>query len=51
MMEIVESNGEYRVVLNSVVLYVAKSLAEAEGYVEWKNRSDAGNTAEDCGCN
>jgi hypothetical protein len=51
MMEIIETEGLYKVAQNGEILYEAKSLAEAEGYVAWKNRSDAGNTPEDCGCN
>lgn len=49
-MEIIEINGLYLVVENKNTLHEAKSLAEAEGYIEWKNREGAGNTPEDCGC-
>jgi hypothetical protein len=50
-MEIVESEGNFLVMLGGQLLYTALSQEEAQGYIDWKNRPDAGNTPEDCGCN
>jgi hypothetical protein len=51
MMEIVEQNGNFQVLEDGILVYSAISLDEAQGYVDWRNRADAGNTPEDCGCN
>jgi hypothetical protein len=51
MMEIQEQNGIFQVLEDGILVYSAKSFDEAQGYVDWRNRSDAGNTPEDCGCN
>ena len=51
MMEIIEQNGNFQVLENGILVYSAKSLDEAQGYVDWRNREDAGNTPEDCQCN
>ena len=51
MMEIVEQNGNFQVLENGILVYSAKSLDEAQGYVDWRNREGAGNTPEDCQCN
>jgi hypothetical protein len=51
MMEIQEQNGMFQVLENGILVYSAKSMEEAQGYVDWRNRADAGNTPEDCGCN
>ena len=50
MMEIQEQNGMFQVLENGILVYSAKSMEEAQGYVDWRNRADAGNTPEDCGC-
>lgn len=50
-MNIIEKDGNYVVVENNTELYVALSPEEAQGYIDWKLRPDAGNTPEDCGCN
>ena len=50
-MEIQEQNGMFQVLENGILVYSAKSMEEAQGYVDWRNRADAGNTPEDCGCN
>ena len=51
MMEIVEQNGNFQVLENGILVYSAKSLDKAQGYVDWRNREGAGNTPEDCQCN
>lgn len=50
-MEILEQEGFFNVIEHGVQVYSAKSQGEAEGYINWRNRADAGNTPEDCGCN
>tara|TARA_R110000823_G_scaffold313561_1_gene441379 strand:+ start:1307 stop:1462 length:156 start_codon:yes stop_codon:yes gene_type:complete len=49
-MEIQEQNGKFLVVENGKIIYESQSLGESQGYIDWINRSDAGNTSEDCGC-
>ncbi len=50
MMEIKEENGKFLVVDNSnTTLYEALSMEEAQGYIDWKQRPDAGNLPGDCG--
>jgi len=52
MMEIKIENGKYLVVENDQTLYEALSAEEAQGYIDWKQRPDAGNLEGDCGgCN
>ncbi len=51
MMEIQEQDGIFQVLEDGILVYSAKSMDEAQGYVDWRNRADAGNTPEDCGCN
>ena len=46
-MEIQEQNGLFLVVENEETLYEAQTQEEAQGYIDWVNRSDAGNS-EDC---
>lgn len=50
-MEILEQNGNFQVLENGTLVYSAKSLDEAQGYVDWRTREGAGNTPEDCQCN
>lgn len=50
-MEIIEQEGLFNVLEDGVEVYSAKSQEEAQGYIDWRNRADAGNTAEDCQCN
>jgi hypothetical protein len=50
-MNIIEQNELFLVVENEITLYTAKSLEEAQGFIDWKQRSNAGNTPEDCNCN
>lgn len=50
-MEIIEKDGNFQVLENEIQVYSAATLEEAQGYVDWRNRADAGNTPEDCGCN
>ncbi len=49
-MNIIEQNELFLVVENETTLYTAKSLEEAQGFIDWKQRSSAGNTSEDCNC-
>lgn len=49
-MNIIEQNELFLVVKNEITLYTAKSLEEAQGFIDWKQRSSAGNTPEDCNC-
>ena len=49
-MEIVENNNAFEVVQNSEILYVALTMDEAQGFIDWKNRPDAGNTDECLTC-
>lgn len=49
-MVIEEQNGNFLVIENSETVYTALSIDEAQGYIDWKLRPDAGNTAEDCAC-
>jgi hypothetical protein len=49
-MNIYKQNGLFLVVQNGTILFEAKSQEEAQGFIDWKQRSDAGNTAEDCKC-
>lgn len=51
MMEIIEENEKFQVLEKGILVYSANSSEEAQGYVNWRNRADAGNTPEDCGCN
>lgn len=46
-MEIQEQNGIFLVVENGETLYEAQTQDEAQGYIDWLNRPDAGNP-EDC---
>ena len=46
-MEIQEQNGKFLVVENGEIIYESQS---SQGYIDWINRPDAGNTSEDCGC-
>ena len=41
--KIVEENDKFLLVLDNEVLYVAKTIEEAQGFIDWKNRPDAGN--------
>ena len=50
-MEIQEQDGLFLVVENGITLYSALTWDEAQGFIDWANREDAGNTPEDCGCN
>jgi hypothetical protein len=49
-MEIIENNGKFEVYENNVLLYVAKSYAEADWFIKWKVRPDAGNPSECFNC-
>lgn len=49
-MEILEKNGKFIVEENGIELYIALTQDEAQGYIDWKLRPDAGNSNEDCGC-
>lgn len=42
-MEIKEINGEFLVYENDVLLYTAKTHDEADWFIKWKLRPDAGN--------
>ena len=46
-MKIQEQNGLFLVIENGEILYEAQTQDEAQGYIDWTNRSDAGNP-EDC---
>tara|TARA_R110000796_G_C14389108_1_gene416204 strand:+ start:565 stop:717 length:153 start_codon:yes stop_codon:yes gene_type:complete len=46
-MEIQEQNGKFLVVESGEIIYESQSLEEAQGYIDWINRSDAGNP-DDC---
>jgi hypothetical protein len=41
-MEIINNNDLFEVRENGEVLYAALTEEEAQGYIEWSNRSDAG---------
>lgn len=47
-MTIIQENDEYVVMIDTTILYRAKSLAEAEGYIAWATRSDAGDNCHAC---
>ena len=49
-MNIIQENELFLVIENGNILYTAKSLKEAQGYIDWKTRIGAGNTSEDCKC-
>jgi len=49
-MEIVENNNTFEVVENGNVVYVAQTLDEANHYIAWKTREDAGNAHECVTC-
>lgn len=49
-MEIIEKDSEFIVVENDVEIWISKTLDEAQGFIVWKNRPDAGNTPQECGC-
>jgi hypothetical protein len=49
-MNIEEQNGLFLVIQDRAIIFEAKSQEEAQGFIDWKQRSDAGNTAEDCNC-
>ncbi len=49
-MEIQEQDGIFQVLEDGILVYSAQTIGEAQGYVDWRNRADAGNTPEDCGC-
>ena len=49
-MEIRENNGEYLVYENNNLLYTAKNYNEAEWFIKWKNRLDAGNSDNCINC-
>lgn len=46
-MEIQEQNGKFLVIENEEILYEALTWDEAQGFIDWSNRTDAGNP-EDC---
>jgi hypothetical protein len=50
-MNIIEQNELFLVVQNEIILFEAKSQEEAQGFINWKQRPNAGNTPEDCNCN
>lgn len=50
-MQIIEENEKYLVVLNGNILYTANNLAEAEGYIAWATRQDAGDSCASCSSN
>ena len=43
-MEIVLNDGQYHVVENGNIVYIAQTEDEANGFIEWNYREDAGNT-------
>lgn len=47
-MEITEQDGQFLVKNGEEILYVAKTLAEAEGYIKWKTRVGATDSGEQC---
>jgi len=49
-MDIIQENELFLVVEDENTLHTAKSLEEAQGYIDWKTRIGAGNTPEDCKC-
>lgn len=49
-MNITEQNGLFLVIQNETIIFEAKSQEEAQGFIDWKQRSDAGNTPDDCNC-
>ncbi len=46
-MEIKEINNQFLVYENNILLYTAKTYDEADWFIKWKNRPDAGNP-ENC---
>ncbi len=49
-MEIIETNGKYLVVENGQEVYLALTREEAQGYIDWQLREDAGNPEECVDC-
>ena len=49
-MTIIQENEQFLVVENDETLYIAKSEDEAQGFINWKLRPNAGNASEDCNC-
>lgn len=49
MMEIKQENDKFLVVDEGITIYEALSQEEAQGYIDWKQRPDAGNLPGDCG--
>mgnify|MGYP003703537055 CR=1 FL=1 len=49
-MDILEQDELFLVIENGITIYTAKTLEEAEGFISWKQRPNAGNTSEDCNC-
>jgi len=49
-MEIREINGEFQVHENNVLLYTAKSYDEADWFIKWKIRPNAGNSDQCLNC-
>jgi hypothetical protein len=49
-MNIIEENELFLVVQDGTIIFESKSLEEAQGFIDWKDRPDAGNTPEDCNC-
>ena len=43
-MEIVNNNDLFEVIENGEVLYAALTEEEAQGFIDWRNRPDAGST-------
>lgn len=47
-MEIIEKDGQFLVKIGEEILYIAKNLPEAEGYIKWKTRVGATDSGEQC---
>jgi hypothetical protein len=42
-MEIVNNNGMFDILDGTNVVYTAQTIEEAQSYIEWVTRTDAGN--------
>lgn len=49
-MEIQESNNRYLVIQDGQELYSALTYEEAQGWIAWSTRPDAGNPDQCLGC-
>jgi hypothetical protein len=49
-MKIQEQSGKFLVVENEETIYEALTWGEAQGFIDWLNRTDAGNPGDCVNC-